>query len=1110
MSKNKKGVTLIELLVVISLGAILSSVAFFAYTGYTSDARDTKRKSDLNKVETVLQLYRNFKWAYPSVTDPVDITYSGATVWTQGVFGDLSQRITGKVFGDLEDPQHGNKYTYSTTANLKEYQIAARFEGETSLLQLFTQTPQIDVGIPQALANTDFSPLELSPTIWLDGYDIDGDGDTTDNPTNGANISWWNNKSSAGSTNDPTFSGWSIQYATSALDGGRPGVYLDDDTGMTLVNSDITSGDIFYVVRNIDPFFNSTDANGRWLQATEGNYIIGYHWSYRNVLYINGSPSHYNSSPARRNKRTKRTFIYGFHTDNINYGFYDVWGLISQWATRSISGRTWSFNRDGHAWQESSELVIGEILIFDNKLSIEDRYKVEWYLAHKWWQDDVLPDSHPFKDTPPESVGPPPPPDTTPDAFVIDDITDAELSTSYDSNIMTVQGINTETPISISSWGEYSIGWGAFISGSSTVSDGDNVIVRQNSSANNSTTTSVTLSIGGVSDDFSITTVAPAPPPDTTPDPFSFNSVSDAEIGVLYESNPITVTGINTPSSISVSGWQYSINGSDFTAEEGVIENNQQVTVRRVSAPEQTNLVSTTLTIWGVSSNYDITTKQVVSISIPPPALPTSDTYVVGDYNGLITHAQDGDTHYVFATPSIITYDTLDTDLLSIVENQKFVYNGFDNIPASYGNSSLELNGGFDFDIDSPVIYQWDRSTLGSYDGLKQVDNEVRSLYNDSIIYRDVARYLDDSSLWYLEEILGNSIGINPIKPYYCNDILQSELINNIAPLAAITASPSSFNNYGTWGIANGVTSTEGDLDFEYHSAERGAKVEFEWNTSQRIGFLRIFNRVGCCSDRLSGAIVRLYNDVWSVVYTHPLWDTSGDFIIDLDFAWIGQIHNVKKLEIEATSNNFINLREVEIFLGGGISSWVYRVDRDGAGWQSPYNVYCDMETDGGGWTRIGENYVSNGKFSEQSHIYEHTFSGYDSPSDNVIVGQSIKSPPSSIPSAYVLRHLWDASEWYELFFSEVPWEFLTQEVRLSAWVSGTSDSIFSYTIEYLDGTSESWTASFEVVDTDGDWERHLARVDLQSPVGSISWDIGNGIIGPFFITGVEMENYYR
>ncbi len=1110
MSKNRKWVTLIELLVVISIGAILSSVAFFAYTGYTSDARDTKRKSDLNKVETVLQLYRNFKWAYPSVTEPIGITYSGATVWTQWVFGELSQRITGKVFGELEDPQHGNKYTYSTTANLKEYQIAAQFEWENSLLQLFAQTPTVDLGIPTAFASTDFSPLELSPSIWLDGYDIDGDGDTTDNPSDGATISSWKNKSPAGSTNDPTFSGWSIQYATSTLWWNRPGVYLDDDTWMTLTNSDITSGDIFYVVRNIDPFHSSTDSNGRWLQATRGNYVIGYHGSYRNALNIRWAPRHLSRSPARTGGRTSRTFIYGFHTDNINYAFYNIWRRISQWATRSISGRTWSFNRDGHAPQESSELVVWEILIFDSKLSIGDRHRVEWYLAHKWWQEDNLPNSHPFKSNPPESAAPPPAPDTTPDSFVIDSITDAELSTSYDSNTIVIRGINTQSPISISSWGQYSVNRAAFRSGASTVSDGDSVIVRQNSSSNNSTTSSVTLTISWVSSDFSITTVAPAPPPDSTPDPFSFSSVLDAEVGVLYESDIITVTGTNTPSPISVSGWEYSINGWGFTSLDGSIESGQQVRVRRVSAPEQTSVASTILSIWWVSSSYDITTKQVVSASIPLPALPTSDTYVVGDYNGLITHARDGDTHYVFATPSIITYDTSDTDLVSIARNKKFVYNWFDNIPASYSNTSLDLDGGFDFDIDSPLIYEWDRSTLWSYDGLQQVDSEVRWLYDNSIIYRDIARHLDNSSLWYLEDILGNTIGINPIRPYFCNDILQSQLINNIAPLATITASPSGFNNYGTGGIANGVTSTEGDLDFEYHSADRGAKIDFEWNTSQRIGFLRIFNRVGCCSNRLSGAIVRLYNDVWAVVYTHPLWDTSGDFIIDLDFAWIGQIHNVKKLEIESTSNNFINLREVEIYLWWGISSWVYRVDRDGAGWQSPYNVYCDMETDGGGWTRIGENYVNNGKFSEQSHIHEHTFSGYNSPSDNVVVGPSVKSPPSSIPSAYVLRHLGDSSEWYELFFSEVPWEFLIQEVRLSARVSGTSDSIFAYNIEYIDGTNESGTASFEVMDTDGDWERHLARVDLESPVKSISWDIGNGIAGPFFITGVEMENYYR
>jgi hypothetical protein len=62
----------------------------------------------------------------------------------------------------------------------------------------------------------------------------------------------------------------------------------------------------------------------------------------------------------------------------------------------------------------------------------------------------------------------------------------------------------------------------------------------------------------------------------------------------------------------------------------------------------------------------------------------TSNIYVTGEFNGLIAHGQDADTHYIIATPSIMTYDYDDTDILSILTNQKLVYNGYENIPASY------------------------------------------------------------------------------------------------------------------------------------------------------------------------------------------------------------------------------------------------------------------------------------------------------------------------------------------------------------------------------------------------------------------------------------------
>lgn len=98
--------------------------------------------------------------------------------------------------------------------------------------------------------------------------------------------------------------------------------------------------------------------------------------------------------------------------------------------------------------------------------------------------------------------------DTTPAAFSFTDITDATLNTLYTSNAITVSGINYPTSISITG-GEYEKNTsGTWVNTSGTVALNDTVRVRQTSSSNNSTTTNTILTIGGVSDTYSVTTVA--------------------------------------------------------------------------------------------------------------------------------------------------------------------------------------------------------------------------------------------------------------------------------------------------------------------------------------------------------------------------------------------------------------------------------------------------------------------------------------------------------------------------------------------------------------------------------------------------------------------------
>ena len=107
--------------------------------------------------------------------------------------------------------------------------------------------------------------------------------------------------------------------------------------------------------------------------------------------------------------------------------------------------------------------------------------------------------------------------DTTPNAFSFTAQTGVGLSAVVTSNSITVTGINTGAAISITG-GTYSVNGGAYTAVAGTVNADDTVTVRQTSSASYSTTSIATLSVGGVSGAFSVTTrAAPSDPTPTIP-----------------------------------------------------------------------------------------------------------------------------------------------------------------------------------------------------------------------------------------------------------------------------------------------------------------------------------------------------------------------------------------------------------------------------------------------------------------------------------------------------------------------------------------------------------------------------------------------------------------
>ncbi len=97
--------------------------------------------------------------------------------------------------------------------------------------------------------------------------------------------------------------------------------------------------------------------------------------------------------------------------------------------------------------------------------------------------------------------------DNTPTAPAFVDVTGAVTSTVYVSNQVTLAGLSDNVPVAISvTGGSYNINNGPYVTAAGTVVLGDKIRARAVSSASAATAVNVAVTVGGVSDTYTVTT----------------------------------------------------------------------------------------------------------------------------------------------------------------------------------------------------------------------------------------------------------------------------------------------------------------------------------------------------------------------------------------------------------------------------------------------------------------------------------------------------------------------------------------------------------------------------------------------------------------------------
>lgn len=227
-----------------------------------------------------------------------------------------------------------------------------------------------------------------------------------------------------------------------------------------------------------------------------------------------------------------------------------------------------------------------------------------------------------------------------PNTFSFNNVIDAPLQAYTNSNIVTISGITQSVTVSAPTNNfESSVNGGAFSTAAKTITNGQTLQLRVLTSNVLGETKFTNITVGGGSPvSWNVTNVLVA---DSNPDYFNIDDVSNATASTLTSSSPITITGINVPTTVSTTnGAQISVNSGAYVNSPTTINNNQTLAVRLTSSATPGGIVTTDVTVGSLTDTFNITTTTagdtnpdpfsfIARVGQPPSTLVESNAVVI-------------------------------------------------------------------------------------------------------------------------------------------------------------------------------------------------------------------------------------------------------------------------------------------------------------------------------------------------------------------------------------------------------------------------------------------------------------------------------------------------